>query len=52
MDAHFNEYLAAVVGMQELYGERPDDHPTEFHPTCSGGGVAAAAPVAAEAVPG
>lgn len=31
MDAHFNEYLAAVVGMQELYGERCDDHPSEFH---------------------
>jgi hypothetical protein len=31
MDAHFNEYLAAIAGMHELYGERPEDHPTEFH---------------------
>jgi hypothetical protein len=31
MDAHFHEYLAAVAAMSELYGERGDDHPTEFH---------------------
>ena len=31
MDAHFSEYLAAVAGMQELYGERGDDHPSDFH---------------------
>ena len=31
MDAHFREYLAAVAGMQDVYGERGDDHPTEFH---------------------
>jgi hypothetical protein len=31
MDPHFNEYLAAIAGMQETYGERPEDHPTEFH---------------------
>lgn len=31
MDAHFNEYLAAVVGVQELYGHPADDHPSEFH---------------------
>ena len=31
MDAHFNEYLAAVAGMQDLYGHAPEDHPTEFH---------------------
>lgn len=31
MDPHFNEYLAAIAGMHELYGERPEDHPTEFH---------------------
>jgi len=23
MDPHFNEYLAAVAGMHECYGERP-----------------------------
>lgn len=31
MDAHFNEYLAAVAAMREIYGESGDDHPTEFH---------------------
>jgi hypothetical protein len=31
MDAHFNEYLAAIVGMQELYGDGDEEHPTEFH---------------------
>jgi hypothetical protein len=30
MDSHFNEYLAAVAGMQEVYGHPADDHPTEF----------------------
>ncbi|MFM8735303.1 MAG: hypothetical protein ACKOC8_08935 [Pirellulales bacterium] len=31
MDAHFSEYLAAVAGMQDLYGHPAEDHPTEFH---------------------
>lgn len=31
MDAHFNEYLAAVAAMSELYGDRGDEHPSEFH---------------------
>lgn len=31
MDAHFRDYLAAVAGMQDVYGERGDDQPTEFH---------------------
>lgn len=31
MDAHFNEYLAAVSGMQDIYGEPCDSRPTEFH---------------------
>ena len=31
MDAHFREYLAAMAGMQDVYGDRSDDHPTEFH---------------------
>lgn len=31
MDPHFHEYLAAIAGMHELYGDRPDDQPTEFH---------------------
>jgi hypothetical protein len=31
MDAHFTEYLAAVAGMQDLYGHPAEDHPTEFH---------------------
>jgi hypothetical protein len=28
MDPHCNEYLAAIAGMHEIYGERPEDHPT------------------------
>jgi|GEM_PF-887754 hypothetical protein len=35
MDPHFNEYLAAIDGMHELYGETPDDTPTEFHEVSS-----------------
>jgi len=31
MDAHFSEYLAVVRAMQEIYGERAEDFPTEFH---------------------
>ena len=31
MDPHFNEYLAAVAGMQDIYGESPCDAGTEFH---------------------
>lgn len=31
MDAHFHEYLAAVAGMQDLYGHAADEQPTEFH---------------------
>lgn len=31
MDPHFPEYIAAVAGMHDLYGEAGDDRPTEFH---------------------
>ncbi len=31
MDPHFSEYLAAIVGMREVYGEHPENHPTDFH---------------------
>lgn len=31
MDPHFHEYLAAVAGMQDLYGEPPHEGPSEFH---------------------
>lgn len=31
MDPHFNEYLAAIAALNDLYGERTDDHPSEFH---------------------
>lgn len=31
MDPHFKEYLAAVAGMHDVYGDRPDDHRSEFH---------------------
>ncbi len=31
MDPHVSEYLAAIVGMREVYGEHPENHPTDFH---------------------
>jgi hypothetical protein len=31
MDPHFNEYLAAVAGMHDTYGEPPCDGTSEFH---------------------
>jgi len=31
MDAHFAEYLAAVEGMQDIYGERGENFPSEYH---------------------
>jgi hypothetical protein len=31
MDPHFNEYLAAIAGMHDIYGDRPENHPTDFH---------------------
>ena len=31
MDPHFHEYLAAVAGMQDLYGEPPHEGESEFH---------------------
>jgi len=30
MDAHFHEYLGAIAGMQELYGEPVDDTHAEL----------------------
>ena len=56
MDAHFNEYLAAVAGMQDLYGHAAEDHPTEFHddvtpPAVAAEPVAPAATIATLAQP-
>jgi len=31
MDPHFNEYLAAVAGMHDVYGDPPCDGTSEFH---------------------
>ncbi|MFM8890487.1 MAG: hypothetical protein ACKOTB_02490 [Planctomycetia bacterium] len=31
MDAHFREYLAAIAGMQDTYGDDGDGRPTDFH---------------------
>jgi hypothetical protein len=31
MDPHFNEYLAAVAGMHDTYGEPACDGTSEFH---------------------
>jgi len=39
MDPHFNEYLAAITGLHDVYGERPDDRPTEFHADADVGAV-------------
>ena len=45
MDPHFNEYLAAIAGMHDVYGEKPEDHPSEFHEVSEteGGSVTLAA---------
>ena len=48
MDAHFHEYLAAIAGMHDIYGDAGDDHPSEFHQSsecCAAGAVPAAATV-------
>jgi hypothetical protein len=47
MDPHFNEYLAAVAGMIEIYGDHGDDQPTEFHEPAAAGIPESAAVVAA-----
>ena len=31
MDAHFREYLAAIAGMHDTYGDDGDGRPSEFH---------------------
>jgi hypothetical protein len=31
MDPHFNEYLAAIAGMNDLYGPPACDETSEFH---------------------
>ena len=31
MDAHFAEYVAVVQAFSEFYGERSENHPSEFH---------------------
>ena len=33
MDPHFAEYLAAVAGMHDMYGDPPCDGTSEFHET-------------------
>ena len=47
MDPHFNEYLAAVAGMIEIYGDHGDDQPTEFHVATATGAAEPETPVAA-----
>ena len=55
MDPHFAEYLAAIAGMSDLYGEPGDDRPSEFHevsaPAPLGGTPAAVVTPAASPVP-
>jgi hypothetical protein len=43
MDPHFNEYLAAIAGMHDIYGDRPEEHPTDFHVCSASAGVEQAA---------
>jgi len=31
MDAHFQEYLAAIAGMHDIYGDAGDEQTSEFH---------------------
>ena len=31
MDPHFHEYLAAIAGMNDVYGAGDDSHLAEFH---------------------
>jgi hypothetical protein len=50
MDAHFSEYLAAVAGMQDLYGHPAEDHPTEFHDEVTPSAAADPAPSAATTI--
>ena len=33
MDAHFQEYLAAIAGMHDIYGDSAHHRPSEFHET-------------------
>jgi len=47
MDPHFNEYLAAIAGMHDVYGERPEDMPTDFHEDATGAAEDAAVPAVA-----
>jgi hypothetical protein len=49
MDPHFNEYLAAVAGMHELYGEPACESGTEFHEEQAESVVAEAMPTVAVA---
>ena len=50
MDAHFHEYLAAIAGMHDIYGDVGDDHPSEFHQPseCCAAGTATTAVSAVE----
>lgn len=54
MDAHFHEYLAAIAGMNDIYGDVGDDHPSEFHEPseCCAADAVPAAVVASEAALG
>jgi len=46
MDPHFPEYLAAIAGMHDVYGEAADDRPTEFHEVSPPVDVVVVTPVA------
>lgn len=52
MDPHFHEYLAAVAGMQDLYGEPPHEGVSEFHADPCGFEPCGVAEAAAESLDG
>jgi len=50
MDAHFHEYLAAIAGMHDVYGDAGDEQPSEFHEAserCEADAATAAAAIGA-----
>jgi hypothetical protein len=51
MDPHFSEYLAAIAGMHDIYGEAPDDRPTEFHEVSEPIAIGQMAPTAVATTP-
>jgi len=47
MDPHFNEYLAALIGMHDVYGEPSCEGVSEFHAEAGDTPAVQSAPAAA-----